>query len=80
MSHWITNHGLTGENPGAWAPRNDPLSAAHVPTKTQPMYVAGTNDAFWKILCTRSAGRDWMADARFPPTRTASPIAASSSR
>ena len=35
------------------------------PTKTQPIFVAGTNDAFWRILCKALGKEDWLADKRF---------------
>ena len=53
LSHWITNHGLTGENPERMGTSNTILCPLRVfPTKTQPVFVAGTNDAFWRLLCT----------------------------
>eukprot|EP01036_Dinobryon_divergens_P053116 gene53116-71002_t len=37
MSHWITNHGLTGENPERMGTSNTILCPLRVfPTKTQP--------------------------------------------
>ena len=52
MSHWITNHGLTGENPERMGTSNTILCPLRVfPTKTQPVFVAGKTD--------------WLADARF---------------
>ena len=66
MSHWITNHGLTGENPERMGTSNTILCPLRVfPTKTQPVFIAGTNDAFWKLLCTALGKPDWLADARF---------------
>ncbi len=66
MSHWITNHGLTGENPERMGTSNTILCPLRVlPTKTQPVFVAGTNDAFWKLLCTALDKPDWLADPRF---------------
>ncbi len=66
MSHWITNHGLTGENPERMGTSNTILCPLRVfPTKTQPVFVAGTNDAFWKTLCTALGKADWLADQRF---------------
>ena len=66
MSHWITNHGLTGENPERMGTSNTILCPLRVfPTKTQPVFVAGTNDAFWKLLCTALGKQDWLADRRF---------------
>ena len=50
------------------------------PTKTQPIFVAGTNDAFWKMLCTALGRQDWLADERFATKPTVSPTAPSSSR
>ena len=35
------------------------------PTRTQPIFIAGTNDAFWKIFCTALGKQDWLADKRF---------------
>jgi crotonobetainyl-CoA:carnitine CoA-transferase CaiB-like acyl-CoA transferase len=35
------------------------------PTRTQPVFIACTNDAFWKLLCTALGRQDWLADARF---------------
>jgi crotonobetainyl-CoA:carnitine CoA-transferase CaiB-like acyl-CoA transferase len=66
MSHWITNHGLTGENPERMGTSNTILCPLRVfPTKTQPVFVAGTNDAFWRMLCTALDRRDWLDDERF---------------
>jgi crotonobetainyl-CoA:carnitine CoA-transferase CaiB-like acyl-CoA transferase len=66
MSHWITNHGLTGENPERMGTSNTILCPLRVfPTKTQPVFVAGTNDAFWRLLCTALGRKDWLDDERF---------------
>jgi crotonobetainyl-CoA:carnitine CoA-transferase CaiB-like acyl-CoA transferase len=66
MSHWITNHGLTGENPERMGTSNTILCPLRVfPTKTQPVFVAGTNDAFWRMLCTALGRKDWLDDERF---------------
>jgi crotonobetainyl-CoA:carnitine CoA-transferase CaiB-like acyl-CoA transferase len=66
MSHWITNHGLTGENPERMGTSNTILCPLRVfPTKTQPVFIAGTNDAFWRLLCTALGKQDWLADERF---------------
>ena len=66
MSHWITNHGLTGENPERMGTSNTILCPLRVfPTKTQPVFVAGTNDAFWRLLCTALGKTDWLEDERF---------------
>jgi crotonobetainyl-CoA:carnitine CoA-transferase CaiB-like acyl-CoA transferase len=66
MSHWITNHGLTGEDPERMGTSNTILCPLRVfPTRTQPVFIAGTNDAFWKLLCTALGKPDWLADARF---------------
>ena len=35
------------------------------PTRTQPIFIAGTNDAFWKILCKALGRQDWLDDKRF---------------
>jgi crotonobetainyl-CoA:carnitine CoA-transferase CaiB-like acyl-CoA transferase len=66
MSHWITNHGLTGDDPERMGTSNTILCPLRVfPTKTQPVFVAGTNDAFWKLLCMALGKLDWLADQRF---------------
>ena len=66
MSHWITNHGLTGENPERMGTSNTILCPLRVfPTKTQPVFIAGTNDAFWRLLCTALGKQDWLGDERF---------------
>jgi len=66
MSHWITNHGLTGGDPERMGTSNTILCPLRVfPTKTQPVFIAGTNDAFWRILCTALGKQDWLDDARF---------------
>jgi crotonobetainyl-CoA:carnitine CoA-transferase CaiB-like acyl-CoA transferase len=66
MSHWITNHGLTGEDPIRMGTSNSILCPLRVfPTKTQPIFVAGTNDAFWRILCKALGRTDWLEDERF---------------
>ena len=66
MSHWITNHGLTGDNPERMGTSNTILCPLRVfPTKTQPVFVAGTNDPFWRLLCTALGKQDWLADQRF---------------
>jgi crotonobetainyl-CoA:carnitine CoA-transferase CaiB-like acyl-CoA transferase len=66
MSHWITNHGLTGEDPIRMGTSNSIICPLRVfPTRTQPIFIAGTNDAFWKILCTALGKHDWLADKRF---------------
>jgi len=66
MSHWITNHGLTGENPERMGTSNTILCPLRVfPTKTQPVFIAGTNDAFWRLFCTALGKQDWLGDERF---------------
>ena len=66
MSHWITHLGLTGENPARMGTGNSILFPLRVfNTKTKPIYIAGTNDAFWKILCNALGCADWLADKRF---------------
>ncbi len=66
MSHWITNQGLTGEDPVRMGTSNSLICPLRVfPTRTQPVFVAGTNDAFWRILCTALGKQDWLADKRF---------------
>jgi crotonobetainyl-CoA:carnitine CoA-transferase CaiB-like acyl-CoA transferase len=66
MSHWITNHGLTGENPVRMGTSNSlifPLRTFE--TKTRPIFIAGTNDAFWRLLCSALGRHDWLDDDRF---------------
>jgi crotonobetainyl-CoA:carnitine CoA-transferase CaiB-like acyl-CoA transferase len=66
MSHWITNHGLTGENPVRMGTGNSLLFPLRVfPTKTLSVFVAGTNDPFWRLLCTALGRLDWLADQRY---------------
>ena len=66
MSHWITNHGLTGEDPIRMGTSNSIICPLRVfPTKTQPIFIAGTNDAFWKIFCTALGKQNWLNDTRF---------------
>ena len=66
MSHWITNHGLTGEDPVRMGTGNSILFPLRVfETRTKPIYIAGTNDPFWKILCKALGCEAWLADARF---------------
>jgi crotonobetainyl-CoA:carnitine CoA-transferase CaiB-like acyl-CoA transferase len=66
MSHWITNHGLTGEDPVRMGTGNSILFPLRVfETKTKPIYIAGTNDAFWKVLCKALGCEEWLADPRF---------------
>ena len=66
MSHWITNHGLTGEHPERMGTSNTILCPLRVfPTRTQPVFIAGTNDAFWRLLCTALGRQDWLGDERF---------------
>jgi crotonobetainyl-CoA:carnitine CoA-transferase CaiB-like acyl-CoA transferase len=66
MSHWITNFALTGEDPVRMGTSNSILCPLRVfPTRTQPIFVAGTNDAFWKLFCTALGKQDWLADKRF---------------
>jgi crotonobetainyl-CoA:carnitine CoA-transferase CaiB-like acyl-CoA transferase len=66
MSHWITNYGLKGENPVRMGTGNSLIFPLRVfATGTLPVFVAGTNDAFWRIFCTALGRDDWLADARF---------------
>jgi crotonobetainyl-CoA:carnitine CoA-transferase CaiB-like acyl-CoA transferase len=66
MSHWITNHGLTGENPERMGTSNTILCPLRVfPTRTQPVFIAGTNDAFWRLFCKALGKQDWLDDERF---------------
>jgi crotonobetainyl-CoA:carnitine CoA-transferase CaiB-like acyl-CoA transferase len=66
MGYWITNYGLKGENPVRMGSGNAfifPLRA--FPTRTQQVYVACTNDAFWRIMATALGREDWLDDPRF---------------
>ena len=66
MSHWITNLGLTGEDPERMGTSNSLICPLRVfPTRTQPIFIAGTNDAFWRILCSALGRKDWLEDKRF---------------
>ena len=66
MNHWIANHGLTGEDPVRMGTSNGLICPLRVfPTRTQPIFIAGTNDAFWRILCTALGRQDWLDDKRF---------------
>ncbi len=66
MSHWITNQGLTGEDPVRMGTSNSLLCPLRVfPTRTQPIFIAGTNDAFWRLLCTALGKTEWLEDKRF---------------
>ncbi|HEY6981653.1 CaiB/BaiF CoA-transferase family protein [Reyranella sp.] len=66
MSHWITNHGLTGEDPERMGTSNSLICPLRVfPTRTQPIFIAGTNDAFWRLFCTALGRKDWLEDRRF---------------
>jgi crotonobetainyl-CoA:carnitine CoA-transferase CaiB-like acyl-CoA transferase len=66
MGHWITNYGLKGENPVRMGTGNSLLFPLRVfPTKTLPVFIAGTNDAFWRLLCTALGRQDWLADRRY---------------
>ena len=66
MSHWITNHGLTGENPVRMGTGNSLIFPLRVfPTKTLSVFVAGTNDPFWRLLCNAPGRQDWLADQRY---------------
>jgi crotonobetainyl-CoA:carnitine CoA-transferase CaiB-like acyl-CoA transferase len=66
MSHWITNQGLTGEDPVRMGTSNSILCPLRVfPTRTQPIFIAGTNDAFWRLLCTALGKTEWLEDKRF---------------
>ena len=66
MSHWITNHGLTGENPVRMGTSNSLLFPLRVfDTKTRGIFIAGTNDAFWRLLCSALGRQDWLDDKRF---------------
>ena len=66
MSHWITNYGQKAENPVRMGTGNSILFPLRVfPTQTLPVFVAGTNDPFWRLLCTALGRQDWLADKRY---------------
>jgi crotonobetainyl-CoA:carnitine CoA-transferase CaiB-like acyl-CoA transferase len=66
MSHWITNQGLTGEDPVRMGTGNSLIFPLRVfPTRTLSVFVAGTNDPFWRVFCTALDRPDWLADQRF---------------
>jgi crotonobetainyl-CoA:carnitine CoA-transferase CaiB-like acyl-CoA transferase len=66
MGHWITNHGLTGEDPERMGTSNSLICPLRVfPTRTQPIFIAGTNDAFWRIFCSALGRKDLLEDKRF---------------
>jgi crotonobetainyl-CoA:carnitine CoA-transferase CaiB-like acyl-CoA transferase len=66
MSHWITNFGLKGENPVRMGTGNALIFPLRVfPTRTLPVFIACTNDAFWRIFCTALGRPDWLADPRY---------------
>jgi succinate---hydroxymethylglutarate CoA-transferase len=69
MSHWITNYGLTGENPIRMGTGNSLIFPLRVfPTGTLPVFIACTNDAFWRVFCTALGRDDWLADPRYAST------------
>jgi crotonobetainyl-CoA:carnitine CoA-transferase CaiB-like acyl-CoA transferase len=35
------------------------------PTRTLSVFIAGTNDPFWRVFCTALGRHDWLGDARF---------------
>jgi len=66
MGHWLTNFARTGENPVRMGTSNTLLFPLRVfATRTKSVFVAGTNDSFWRILCAALGRDDWLADPRF---------------
>ena len=66
MSHWITNYGLKGEDPVRMGTGNSFIFPLRVfPTKTQGVFIACTNDAFWRTMCTALGRKEWLEDKRF---------------
>jgi len=66
MSHWITNYGLKKEDPVRMGTGNSLIFPLRVfPTKTLAVFVAGTNDPFWRLLCTALGRKDWLDDKRY---------------
>jgi crotonobetainyl-CoA:carnitine CoA-transferase CaiB-like acyl-CoA transferase len=66
MSHWITNYGRTGEDPQRMGMSHTLIVPLRTfATKTQPIYVACTNDAFWARLVDVLGLAALKDDARF---------------
>jgi crotonobetainyl-CoA:carnitine CoA-transferase CaiB-like acyl-CoA transferase len=66
MSHWITNYGLKHENPVRMGTGNSLIFPLRVfPTRTLSVFVAGTNDPFWRLFCTALGRTDWLEDERY---------------
>jgi crotonobetainyl-CoA:carnitine CoA-transferase CaiB-like acyl-CoA transferase len=66
MSHWITNYGIKKEDPVRMGTGNSLIFPLRVfPTKTLSIFVAGTNDPFWRIFCNALGRQDWLADPRY---------------
>jgi crotonobetainyl-CoA:carnitine CoA-transferase CaiB-like acyl-CoA transferase len=66
MSHWITNYGLKQEDPVRMGTGNSLIFPLRVfPTKTLAVFVAGTNDPFWRLFCTALGRQDWLEDKRY---------------
>jgi crotonobetainyl-CoA:carnitine CoA-transferase CaiB-like acyl-CoA transferase len=66
MSHWITNYGLKSEDPVRMGTGNSLIFPLRVfPTRTLSVFVAGTNDPFWRTFCTALGREDWLADPRY---------------
>src|SRR6185436_17434009 len=66
MSHWITNYGLKREDPIRMGTGNSLIFPLRVfPTKTLSVFVAGTNDPFWRLFCNALGRADWLADPRY---------------
>jgi crotonobetainyl-CoA:carnitine CoA-transferase CaiB-like acyl-CoA transferase len=66
MSHWITNYGLKREDPVRMGTGNSLIFPLRVfPTRTLSVFVAGTNDPFWRVFCNALGRPDWLADPRF---------------
>jgi len=66
MGYWITNYGLKNENPVRMGSGNALIFPLRVfATRTLALYVACTNDAFWRIFCTALGRKDWLEDKRY---------------
>jgi crotonobetainyl-CoA:carnitine CoA-transferase CaiB-like acyl-CoA transferase len=66
MSHWITNYGRTGEDPQRMGMSHTLIVPLRTfATQTQPLYVACTNDAFWRSLVEALGLPQLKADKRF---------------
>ena len=65
MAHWITNLSRTGEVPQRMGSASQLVVPLQVfATRTQPVYVAATNDRIWRSFCKALDLADLAADPR----------------